>query len=310
MEVVTTIEELRAALDLRRGKPLGSNKTGKIGFVPTMGFLHDGHASLMERAKRECDTVVLSIFVNPLQFGPNEDFDRYPRDEERDKAIARREGVDFIFMPDVQTMYPQRIRTTVSVSGVTEKLCGASRPGHFDGVATVVSKLFNIVQPDRAYFGMKDAQQVAVVEQMTKDLNMRVTIVPCPTLREADGLAMSSRNVYLSADERKQALVLSQALGFAEKWSAEAGEDSESVIRRVRNHIESAPSAVIDYVELLSYPSLTSTQEWSEAGITDDRMVLALAVKFGKTRLIDNRILPINKAWMNKAEEAGACSGR
>ncbi|WP_409346641.1 pantoate--beta-alanine ligase [Paenibacillus sp. MBLB4367] len=300
MDVLTTIEEMRDALELRRVKPLGANKLGRIGFVPTMGFLHDGHASLLKRAKQECDVVVLSIFVNPLQFGPNEDFERYPRDEERDKAVAHREGADFIFMPSVEQMYPQPIRTNVSVSGVTEKLCGASRPGHFDGVATVVSKLFNIVQPDRAYFGMKDAQQVAVVQQMANDLNMRVTIVPCPTLREADGLAMSSRNVYLSAEEREQALVLSQSLDFAEKWCDEPGIESGDLLRRVRSHIEAAPLAVIDYVELLSYPSLVSPAEWNEQGIRDDRMLLALAVKFGKTRLIDNRLLPINQSWINR----------
>ncbi len=219
MQVIQHITDLRQSIRSRRAE----QPSLRVGFVPTMGFLHEGHASLLEAARRSCDIVVLSIFVNPLQFGPNEDFERYPRDEERDLAVAEQAGTDIVFLPQVAEMYPQPIKTMVSVREVTTRLCGASRPGHFDGVATVVAKLFHIVQPDAAFFGMKDAQQVAVIEQMVLDLNLPVEIVPCPTIREADGLAKSSRNVYLNEEERKQATVLSAALREAETALAESG---------------------------------------------------------------------------------------
>lgn len=285
MEVVHSIGSLRQLLkDYRR-----HNGSNTIGFVPTMGYLHQGHASLLKAAKEQSDLAVLSIFVNPLQFGPNEDFDRYPRDPDRDLALAAESGAEIVFFPSKEEMYPGPIRTTVSVAGVTEQLCGASRPGHFDGVATVVSKLFHIVQPDKAFFGLKDAQQVAVITQMVSDLNMDVEIIPCPTLREPDGLAMSSRNVYLSDAERKQALVLSESLrnaaAYAEAHSVFTDQD---LLERTIAHIRTAPLAVIDYVELLSYPALEPIPVIAR---NLDTFILALAVKFGKTRLIDNIII-------------------
>lgn len=289
MEVVQTIADLRARIKAYRRK-----NDQSVGFVPTMGFLHEGHASLLQKARSQSGLVVLSIFVNPLQFGPGEDFERYPRNEEQDLAVAEAAGVDIVFMPSVDEMYPTPIRTTVSVSEVTTRLCGASRPGHFDGVATVVSKLFNMVQPDQAFFGLKDAQQVAVIEQMVQDLNIPVEIVPCPTLRENDGLAMSSRNVYLSAEERQQALVLSQSLQQAKAFihsKLASSFTSQELEILVRDHIQTAPLAVIDYVEVLSYPTL----EPFEHSHSITTLIIALAVKFGKTRLIDNLILQVRK---------------
>ena len=266
-----------------------------IGFVPTMGYLHEGHLSLLRRARAENDVVVLSIFVNPLQFGPNEDYETYPRDEERDLRMAREAGADYVFLPDVRVMYPRPLLTTVRVSGITERLCGASRPGHFEGVATVVLKLLNIVQPDRAYFGLKDLQQVAVVQRMVEDLNVPVEIVPCPTVREPDGLAMSSRNVYLAPEERRQARVLSESLRLAEDWIRK--EDRLTVgelRRRIEEHISAAPLARIDYVEVTVFPELRelSPDERVGAIVRESQLAVALAVKFGRTRLIDNVLIP------------------
>jgi pantoate--beta-alanine ligase len=285
MEVIRTIAELRRHLVRRR------EQGHTVGFVPTMGYLHEGHRSLMDRARKETDTVVLSIFVNPLQFGPNEDFERYPRDTERDLAIAEQAGVDLVFLPSVAEMYPRPIRTIVTVSGdVAAKLDAVSRPGHFDGVATVVSKLFHIVEPDYAYFGMKDAQQVAVIRQMVDDLNLNVTIVPCATVREEDGLAKSSRNVYLSAEERAQAVVLSQALAKARAYAeAHPRVRTADLTELMAEHVRTAPLARIDYAAALTYPGFQDTDTWSPADGTD--LILALAVKFGTTRLIDNTIL-------------------
>ncbi|MFD2612054.1 pantoate--beta-alanine ligase [Paenibacillus gansuensis] len=288
MKVVETVSGIRETLANMRTAP---GKRLKVGFVPTMGYLHEGHQSLLSKAKAECDIVVLSIFVNPLQFGPNEDFDKYPRDSERDLRLAEQSGCDVVFMPSVQEMYPNPIRTSVSVKGVTERLCGASRPGHFDGVAAVVLKLFHIVQPDKAYFGLKDAQQVAVISQMVSDLNVPVDIVPCPILREADGLAMSSRNVYLSAEERREALVLSKALGMAERLAQEEGLTFEALRNKIEGEIRSTPLADIDYIEVLSYPELEPVDPSMETVSRTSDMIVALAVKFGKTRLIDNVIL-------------------
>ncbi|MDN4593256.1 pantoate--beta-alanine ligase [Polycladomyces subterraneus] len=280
MKIIHSIQELRQTL-----RPL---RTGTIGFVPTMGYLHRGHQSLMDRARQDCDTVVVSVFVNPLQFGPNEDFDRYPRDLERDAAIAEAAGVDYLFAPSVDEMYPSKSLTTVTLRRITEPLCGASRPGHFDGVATVVTKLFHIVQPDKAYFGLKDAQQVAVIQQMTEDLNFPVEIVPCPTVREPDGLAMSSRNVYLSPEERQQATVLYRALRAA-KEQIEAGTltRASDVTAFLEKEIRTQPLADIDYVQVLSYPRLERIDR-----LENERIIMAVAVRFGSTRLIDNLILP------------------
>lgn len=293
MKVVQNIQDMRR---LQRELEPYTNTESLVGFVPTLGFLHEGHASLLRKAREECSLVVLSIFVNPLQFGAGEDFDKYPRDTERDLRIAEKEGVDIVFMPELGEMYPRPIQTTVTVSGMTDLLCGASRPGHFDGVATVVSKLFNIVKPDRAYFGLKDAQQVAVIQKMVDDLNMDIKIVPCPTVREPDGLALSSRNVYLSPEERKEALVLQQALKEAEQLNEQHKTDFRELKELVIKRISTSPLADIDYVEVVSYPSFYTVdqiQKLEPGQQGDNQMLIAVAVRFGTTRLIDNRILPI-----------------
>jgi len=284
MRVVRTVEQLREAIEYMRG---GGH--GPIGFVPTMGFLHEGHASLLRRAGEMCGTVVMSIFVNPLQFGPNEDFEAYPRDEQRDLELAEREGADIVFIPSVEVMYPTPIRTKVSVSSLTTQLCGASRPGHFDGVTTVVSKLFNMVQPDYAFFGLKDAQQVAVLRQMVADLNMNVSIVACPIVRENDGLALSSRNVYLSEEERRQALVLSRSLKEAREAVEEGKANTIGEIKQLLESVISSSSlANIDYVEILTFPGLEALDSSSSLQAAQGEIIMALAVRFGKTRLIDN----------------------
>jgi pantoate--beta-alanine ligase len=280
MKTIESILELREAL---RGE---QNKNRTIGLIPTMGFLHEGHMSLVERAKQTCDIIVMSIFVNPLQFGPNEDLSSYPRDLKKDTALASARGVDYLFTPSVSEMYPALNKTTITVSDVTETLCGASRPGHFDGVATVVTKLFNIVQPAYAFFGMKDAQQVAVIKQMVDDLNMPVTIVPCPIVREQDGLALSSRNVYLNEEQRRQALVLSRAINLAKDAFAAGEKSAEALKELLVTTISQSPLADIDYVEVRNYPSLTEATI-----INDQEAIIALAVRFGKTRLIDNTVL-------------------
>ncbi|MFE6797382.1 pantoate--beta-alanine ligase [Paenibacillus chitinolyticus] len=293
MEVIQSVALLRSTLQQKKSG-IGASLKAPVGFVPTMGYLHEGHLSLIKAAREASEIVVLSIFVNPLQFGPTEDLDRYPRDTERDLKLAEEAGVDIVFLPQVEEMYPGPVKTTVSVSGITSVLCGASRPVHFDGVTTVVAKLLNIVQPDKAFFGLKDAQQVAVVSQMVQDLNMNVDIVACPILREEDGLAMSSRNVFLSKDEREQALVLSRSLKAAEAWVREhASFRAEELRSAVKAVIEEAPLADIDYVEVLTYPQLEQP-EAVEAGVPV-RLIVALAVKFGATRLIDNTILTLGK---------------
>lgn len=286
MRVVRSIEQLREALEYMR-----QGGHTPIGLVPTMGYLHEGHASLLRRAGEMCNTVVMSIFVNPLQFGPNEDYDSYPRDERRDLELAEREGVDIVFIPSVEEMYPQPTRTTVSVSGLTTRLCGASRPGHFDGVTTVVNKLFNIVQPDYAFFGLKDAQQVAVLRRMVSDLNMNVTIVPCPIVREGDGLALSSRNVFLSPEERTQALVLSRSLREARQSIEEGKVRTVAEVRNLLTSvISSSPLAVIDYAEVLTFPDLEGLKDEALLSDVNGEIIIALAVKFGRTRLIDNNV--------------------
>jgi pantoate--beta-alanine ligase len=285
--VVRTISALREQLAARRR----STPQLEVGLVPTMGYLHEGHGSLIRRSAAENGLTVLSIFVNPLQFGPAEDLDRYPRDEERDLHLAQKEGADIVYMPSVEEMYPRKPLTRVLVSGVTESLCGASRPGHFDGVGTVVGKLFNLVKPQRAYFGLKDAQQVAVVQQMVEDLNFDVEIVPCPTVREEDGLALSSRNIYLTPEQRQEALVLSRTLRAAAEWYKEPGMTAGELEARVKAAIGKSPLAAIDYAELRSYPSLEAMPSGRLLTDCSQPMLLALAVKFGTTRLIDNAIL-------------------
>ncbi|MGZ6525516.1 MAG: pantoate--beta-alanine ligase [Tumebacillaceae bacterium] len=284
MIIYHTIAEIREFVRQKRSEGL------TVGFVPTMGYLHDGHLSLLRAAKEQCDIAVMSIFVNPLQFGPNEDFAKYPRDLARDSELAKSAGLDALFAPSVEEMYPHgRSLTTVSVEEVTTGLCGASRPGHFTGVSTVVTKLFNIVQPDKAFFGLKDAQQVVVLQTTVNDLNMPVEIVPCPILREADGLAMSSRNVFLSAEEREQALVLNRSLQAAQELVAEGERNAQLIEKVVRELIEEQPLANIDYVQIVSMRHLAPLQSLEETAL------LALAVRFGTTRLIDNTVLPISK---------------
>ena len=273
MEVLESIAAMKEA---RRGP------AGTVGLVPTMGYLHEGHLVLVRRAREENGVVVVSIFVNPTQFGPAEDFKQYPRDPERDLALLEGEGTDFVFMPAPEEMYPQGFDSWVEVGGVTERLEGASRPGHFRGVATVVAKLFNIVEPTRAYFGQKDAQQLAVIRKMVADLDMPLDIVAVPTVREEGGLAMSSRNIYLDPRERQAALVLWRALCLARE-RFEGGERDAGVLRReMARLIEGEPLAGIDYVSIADAASLEELD-----GI--DRPALAsLAVRIGNTRLIDN----------------------
>ena len=280
MQVVSTIEELRA---LRASAAPGQT----VGLVPTMGYLHAGHMSLVQAARAQCDIVAVSIFVNPTQFGPNEDFARYPRDMERDLGLLREAGVDWVFTPTPEVMYPPGYSTYVSVESVTEPLEGAARPGHFRGVATVVAKLFNMVQPHRAYFGQKDAQQVVVVRRMVEDLNFPLEVVIVPTMREPDGLAMSSRNVYLSPEERQAALVLYRALNAAkEAW--DKGERRGSLLREpMRRTLAAEPLAQPDYVSVADPRTL---QELDESGQAT-RALASLAVRIGKTRLIDNFLL-------------------
>ncbi len=280
--VVAEIEPLRAAIaDARR-------KGQTIGLVPTMGALHDGHRSLIEAARRQNDYVVVSIFVNPTQFGPNEDLKRYPRPLERDLGLCGEAGVDLVFHPQPETIYPPDYRTFVEVTGLQDVLCGASRPGHFRGVATVVLKLFHLVQPDRAYFGQKDAQQVRIVQRMVMDLNVPVEVCVCPTVRETDGLALSSRNAYLEAGERRLATVLYRTLIEA-KRSIEGGERIAAAIReRMSERIGAVAGAVVDYVAVVDAETLCEA-----TAIEPGRpILLALAVKFGGTRLIDNLLIP------------------
>lgn len=292
MKIVTTIEAVQRKISAFRCNQAGKESASVIGLIPTMGYLHEGHASLIREARKRCGFVVISIFVNPLQFGPSEDFDRYPRDPERDRVLAEQSGADVIFMPEAAEMYPRPTLTTVSVSEVSSRMCGASRPGHFDGVTTVVMKLFQIVQPQYAFFGMKDAQQVAVVEQMIQDLNVPVEVVRCPTMREPDGLAMSSRNVYLNAEERRQSTALYDSLHRLDQWLIRnpymtIGELLEQFVDRIRRE----PSAVIDYVEIATFPSLEPIRPEVVVSRMEETFIIALAVRFGKTRLIDNRIL-------------------
>lgn len=292
MKLVKEINELRSHLKEITFKAAQGGKQLQVGFVPTMGYLHAGHASLLRQARQENDIVVLSIFVNPIQFGANEDLDKYPRDFEADMTLAGQMGVDIVFMPTPEEMYPTPTKTHVKVSQLTDLLCGASRPGHFDGVTTVVSKLFHIVSPNVAYFGQKDAQQLAVITQMVHDLNLDVKIVPCPIVREPDGLALSSRNVYLSDDERKAALVLSQSLELAKSLTSSSNSVSIGQLRgSVTSHINAEPLAKIDYVTLTSFPELEELEDGLKYSDIQGDILLALAVKFGNTRLIDNVIL-------------------
>lgn len=276
MITITTVRELRAWCRAQRRQ----DKT--VGFVPTMGFFHEGHRSLMRAARAANDVVVVSLFVNPTQFGPREDLATYPRDLEGDEAVALAEGVDVLFTPTVAEMYPEGASTTVHVSGLTDGLCGASRPGHFDGIATVVAKLFSMIGPCRAYFGRKDAQQLAVIRRMATDLDLPVEVVGCPLVREADGVAMSSRNSYLSADDRAVATVLSRALRAAGD-AAEAGTRDAAVLRSiVVDTIAAAPGVRLDYAEVVDAATLRPV------AVLDGDALIAVAAFVGRARLIDN----------------------
>jgi pantoate--beta-alanine ligase len=280
MKVITTIKELQQVISLTK------QQQKKIGFVPTMGFLHEGHCELLKQARNENDVVVLSIFVNPLQFGPTEDLDRYPRDFDQDQKVAKKLSVDYLFHPSDSEMYPHEPSVTLKVNKRTNVLCGSSRPGHFDGVVTVLTKLFHIVQPDKVYFGKKDAQQVAVVYGLVKDFNFPLEIIAVDTVREEDGLAKSSRNVYLSAEERVQAPTLYQSLQKAVEMIYEGETDPDRLISSIEDMIKTETSGEIDYVSILSYPELEKVDR-----ITKNDLIIAIAVKFSKARLIDNIIL-------------------
>ncbi|MEC1633765.1 pantoate--beta-alanine ligase [Bacillus mojavensis] len=282
MKQITDISQLKEIITQYQSE----GKT--IGFVPTMGFLHEGHLTLADKARQENDAVVMSIFVNPTQFGPGEDFEAYPRDLERDAAHAENTGVDILFTPDARDMYPGEKNLTIHVERRTDVLCGRSREGHFDGVAIVLTKLFNLVKPTRAYFGLKDAQQVAVVDGLISDFFMDIELVAVDTVREKDGLAKSSRNVYLTAEERREAPKLYQALQTSAELIRAGERDPEAVIKAAKDIIETT-SGKIDYVELYSYPELEPVNK------VEGKIILAVAVAFSKARLIDNIIIDIQE---------------
>ena len=276
MKVIETIDEMRQ---------LRQRLAGPVGLVPTMGYLHEGHLSLVRRARTDNPSVVVSIFVNPTQFGPREDFKTYPRDPQNDLAWLEREKTDVVFMPSADEIYPPGFNSWIEVGRITERLEGASRPGHFRGVATVVAKLFNIVQPDRAYFGQKDAQQVIVIKKMVADLDMNVEIVTLPTLREPDGLAMSSRNAYLTPEQRRAATVLHQALSLTQRLWLQGERNARDLRHQITAVIQKQPLAEIDYV------SIASTETLNELETATAPALMSLAVIFGNTRLIDNVVL-------------------
>jgi len=276
MEIVSTIKELKERIG--RWKKQGL----KIGFVPTMGYLHEGHLSLIRESRKHSEVTVVSIFVNPKQFGPNEDYQQYPRDWQRDRQMLEKEGIDLLFYPTVEEMYPDGYRTYVEVKELQDRLCGRTRSGHFRGVCTVVLKLFNLIQPDEAYFGWKDAQQVIILKKMVEDLNLPVKIIPCPIVRDIDGLALSSRNTYLKAEERAAALILKKSLDLAEKLITSGEKDAEKIKKKMVELILSEPLARIDYVEIVDLKNLESLDK------LDGEALIALAVYIGRTRLIDN----------------------
>lgn len=282
MQVVKTVKEVRDIVS-------GWKRAGlSVGLVPTMGYLHEGHRSLIERSVSENDRTVVSVFVNPIQFGPSEDLEAYPRDIQRDMSVVEGAGGDLIFHPEPSEMYPGHFTSFIDTAETTELLCGAVRPGHFRGVCTVVGKLFNIVMPERAYFGQKDAQQLATIRRFVRDLNFNMQIVACPIVRESDGLAKSSRNTYLSADERQAALVLSQSLQKG-KALIDAGErDAEVVKAAIRASLLTQPLARIDYVEVVDFENIQRVSRISGSTL------VAIAVYIGKTRLIDNFIVDVH----------------
>jgi pantoate--beta-alanine ligase len=278
MKVICSVREMQSFSESLR------NRGQKIAFVPTMGYFHDGHLSLMREGKLRGDCVAISIYVNPTQFGPSEDFERYPRDFERDKALAEGVGVDVVFYPENKEMYPEHYQTYVNVEKVTENLCGISRPGHFRGVTTVCAKLFNIVKPHYALFGKKDFQQLLAIKRMVQDLNMDLEIIGMPIVRETDGLAMSSRNVYIKEDERNSALSLSRSLKLAKQMYDRGERDAFRILDEVKIFIEGHPYARIDYAKICDTTTLKDSER------LEGESVLALAVMISKTRLIDNYV--------------------
>lgn len=278
MKIVGTVKEVRE--QVKEWKKQGLS----VGFVPTMGYLHEGHKSLMDAARKGNDKVVVSIFVNPMQFGPTEDLATYPRDLDHDAALCESAGVDLIFHPEAEEMYEKDFCSFVDMTGLTEGLCGKTRPIHFRGVCTVVNKLFNIVTPDHAYFGQKDGQQLAVIKRMVRDLNMDIEIVGCPIVREEDGLAKSSRNTYLSPEERKAALILSKTVALG-KELAKTEKDANKVVEAMKKNIETEPLAKIDYIEAVDALSMAPVEK------LEGTCMLAMAVYIGKTRLIDNTLI-------------------
>ena len=278
MNIATTVEQAKQTV--RQWKAEGLT----VGLVPTMGYLHEGHESLIKRAVAECDRVMVSVFLNPIQFAPNEDLTTYPRDFDADTVLIENAGADLVFHPEPSELYAPDACTFVNVEGITSELCGKTRPTHFRGVCTVVSKLMNISQADRAYFGQKDAQQLAVVRRMVRDLNMNVEVIGCPIVREEDGLAKSSRNTYLSPAERETALVLSRAVREGQRLMEEGERDAKTILGAMRAIIEAEPLARIDYVEMVSWDGIKPVD------VADSSVLVAMAVYIGKTRLIDNFI--------------------
>ena len=279
MKVYKGISELRNTIaSIKKNSRL-------IGFIPTMGYLHEGHVSLIRKARLDTDCVVVSIFVNPIQFGPKEDFKRYPRDLDRDLKLCKANAVDIVFAPDAKSIFPEDFLTYVNVEGLSDVLCGSSRPGHFKGVTTIVAKLFNIVRPNIAYFGQKDAQQAVVIEKMVKDLNMPLRIRVMPTVREKDGLAMSSRNIYLKPEERKEALSLYKSLKLAEELYKKGERNPEAIISKMRNLILRHRDLNIDYISIVDINTLKTIDRIS------GKALVAVAAWVGKTRLIDNVVL-------------------
>ncbi|KLO23607.1 pantoate--beta-alanine ligase [Marinitoga sp. 1155] len=279
MEIINNINKMKNI----RNELIKKGKT--IGFVPTMGYLHKGHLSLVEQARKDNDIVIVSIFVNPTQFGPNEDFDRYPRDMERDMEMLKPFNVDYIFHPSVEEIYPENYSTYVEEIKLTKVLCGKSRPGHFKGVTTIVSKLFNIVRPTRAYFGQKDAQQFRVLRKMVNDLNMDVQMIEMPIIREHDGLAMSSRNIYLSKEERIQALALNKSLKKAKELYENGEKSAKKIKTEMQKIFNEYPLVKVDYIEIVDEYTLENVENIS------DKVLIAVAAFVGKARLIDNIIL-------------------